>query len=60
MECTRHWSLIGAMLSGSLFAGWAHSTQAPPAIEAYGQLPGVELVRLSPSGRWDWMTKRPG
>lgn len=31
--------------------GWAaHSASAPPPLEAYGHLPQVELVRLSPSG----------
>jgi pimeloyl-ACP methyl ester carboxylesterase len=42
MERSCRWLGILALLAGSV-----HAT---PPLEAYGQLPGVELVRISPSG----------
>jgi hypothetical protein len=42
MERSCRWPGILALLAGSV-----HAT---PPLEAYGQLPGVELVRISPSG----------
>jgi dipeptidyl aminopeptidase/acylaminoacyl peptidase len=50
MECTRRSSLIWALLFGALIDCLACWSQAAPPLEAYGRLPGVELMRLSPSG----------
>lgn len=36
---------LGVVLLGGAFGAWA-----APALEAYGRLPGVELMRMSPSG----------
>jgi dipeptidyl aminopeptidase/acylaminoacyl peptidase len=50
MERTRRRLLIPAFLLAGLLPAQPRTARAAPPIEAYGRLPGVELVRLSPSG----------
>jgi hypothetical protein len=41
---------IFAALAGCVLYGLSDHAMAVPPLEAYGQLPAVELVRISPSG----------
>jgi dipeptidyl aminopeptidase/acylaminoacyl peptidase len=50
MERTRPWIWACACLLGGALLTVTHSVPAAPPVEAYGHLPGVELVRISPSG----------
>jgi dienelactone hydrolase len=50
MERTRRGPSLLALLLACVFPALPRATPAAPPIEAYGRLPGVELVRISPSG----------
>ncbi len=52
MERTCRWHSIAASLFAcAAVSALPHAAQAAPPIQVYGALPGVELVRLSPSGQ---------
>ena len=41
-----------AAVALAMTAGWAAAATAPPPLEAYGQLPAIEMISLSPSGQY--------
>ena len=53
-DAMRAW--LGLAAVGTAFVGGIDGAQAAPPLEAYGRLPAVELVRLSPDGdRFAWV-----